>query len=77
MRKTFIAFAYIFILFIVLKASFTFYSSEFLDKNGQYYHSITGSHNLYLIQIEYLPLYLIIEKRYIQYDKNINTNAQL
>lgn len=35
-----IAFAYIFIPFIVLVASFMFHSLEPLDKYSQYYHSI-------------------------------------
>ena len=61
----------------MLKASFTFCSLEPLNKNGQCHHSITGLNDVHLIWMGCLPLYLIIEKRYIEYDEGVNTDAWL
>lgn len=61
----------------MLATSFIFCSSKPLDKNGQYYHSITRLNIVHLIRMEYLSLYLIIKKRYIEYDEGVNADAQL
>ena len=61
----------------MLEASFTSCSSEPLDKNGQCHHSITGLNAVHLIRMGCLPLYLIIKKRYIEYHKGVNSDAQL
>lgn len=74
-KETPINFAYKLIFFILLVASFTFYFLELLDKNNQCYHSIIRLNTVYLIWIRYLPLYIIIKKRYIGYNKDSNTNA--
>lgn len=49
----------------MLAASFTFYSSKPLDKNGSH-HSIIGLDAVHQIRINWLQLYFIMEKRYIR-----------
>ena len=61
----------------MLEASFTFCSLEPLDKNGQCNYSITGLNAVHLIRMRFLPLYLIIKKRYIEYNKGVNADAWL
>ena len=61
----------------MLAASFTFYFSEPLDKNGQCHHFITRLNTAHLIRMGYLSLYLIIKKIYIKYDKGVNADARL
>lgn len=57
----------------MLAISFTFYSLEPLDKTVSH-HSITRLNAKYLIRIRWLPLYLIIKKRYIEYNKGLITD---
>ena len=61
----------------MLEASFTFCSLESLNKNGQCHYSITELNTVHLIRIRYLPLYLIIKKRYIEYNVGMKADAQL
>ena len=61
----------------MLKASLTFCSLEPLNKNGQCHHSITRLNAIYLTQIGCLPLYLIIKKRYIEFNEGVNADAWL
>lgn len=72
-----ITFTHIFILFIVIADSFTLYTSEPLDKNDQYHHAITKLNAIYKMWMRWLLLYLILEKKYIKYDENLNADARL